>query len=209
MPQARQHQSVHFFNDRVYIVGGITSVGDAGILDTAYSAPVSCDGTLGSWRQEATLPTRLWYHNSVLVNGNIYLFGGRSGYFGGVLFDILQGTIEGDGTILQWTDIGDVPGDRSLGMGTVYVPWVDQVYLIGGADAATDAIWMTGLPCAGDEQCEDGDRCTNHNCTAGLCEACPYITGDVDKNCFVTLADIFCVLDAFAGDDNCSSCPAP
>src|SRR5262249_60544223 len=47
MPEGRQHESVHFFNGRVYIAGGITAVGDSGILDRADSAPVHADGTLG------------------------------------------------------------------------------------------------------------------------------------------------------------------
>src|ERR1051326_356203 len=70
MPQGRQHQSVHFYSDRVYIVGGITAHNT--IVNSVYFAPVDyANGSIGTWRREADLPTRLWYHNSVLVEGQI------------------------------------------------------------------------------------------------------------------------------------------
>ena len=55
--------------------------------------------------------------------------------------------------------------------------------------------------------CEDGDRCTTHACVDGLCELCEYKAADIDKNCVVNVFDAFCVLDAIAGDDHCSTCP--
>ena len=137
MPEGRQHVSVHFFNDRVYIVGGITSVGDGGILDTAWSAPVNpVDGTLAAWRAEATLPNTLWYHNSLLVNGEIFLIGGRTGYSSGAVNTILRGVINPvDGTILSWESAGCLPPDYPEGVGAVYVEAAGGfAYLIGGGD---------------------------------------------------------------------------
>ncbi len=210
MPEGRQHQSVHFHNQRVYIVGGITSVGDSGILSTAFSASVNCDGTLGLWRQEASLPHPLWYHNSVLADESIFVFGGLTRYSSGDVFEIYQGIIEPDGTIFEWADIGDVPANHPAGMGVVHVPLFDQTYLIGGCtDTCTDVTWTTAPPCATDLECEDGLLCTTDRCINGACDSCAYLSGDIDKNCVVNLFDIFCALDAMAGDDHCSTCSQP
>jgi len=59
--------------------------------------------------------------------------------------------------------------------------------------------------CNNDADCEDADVCTRDECVA---LACQYLTnkyGDIDGNGFITLADLFCVLDGFGGDfTNCS-----
>jgi len=152
MPQPRQHTSVHFFNDRVYVAGGITSVGN--ILDSAYSAQVNPDGTLGSWRQEADLPSSLWYHNSLVVENEIFLFGGRQTYSDAEISEIYKGVIDpGDGTISSWIDVGDIPGAFPSGIGAVYAPSAGQAYLIGGSRAlspthaeGTAEVWATPEP---------------------------------------------------------------
>lgn len=135
MPGPRQHTSVHFYNDRVYIVGGIQSVGN--ILDNAWSAPVNASGTLGAWRSEPDLPHPLWYHNSALVDGEIFLFGGRSNYDGsGANSTIYRGRIDPtDGSIMGWEDHGCLPGVHSQAIGVVYAPDAGgNAYLIGGGE---------------------------------------------------------------------------
>ena len=67
--------------------------------------------------------------------------------------------------------------------------------------------WLATLPCIEDAQCDDGDERTLNLCVDGSCETSPRIAGDVDKNGTVNTFDMFCVLDAFAGDDNFSTCP--
>jgi hypothetical protein len=132
MPQGRQHQSVHFFHGRVYIAGGITD--GLVILNSVYSAPVFADGTLGAWRQEADIPTPLWYHNSVLVDGQILLFGGRTDYCSGETNTIYAGAISlADGAISQWLLVDTMPSEFVLAPGAVQSLGSGMVYLIGGA----------------------------------------------------------------------------
>lgn len=137
MPQPRQHESVHFFGGRVYIVGGISSCNT--ILDSAYSAPVNADGTVGTWRPEASLPTKLWQHSSVMVGGDILLLGGFSNYSGSLLVtNILRGFINRtDGTIAQWTVVGQIPLAMSS-PGAAYCPSNDTMYLVGGWNPVTE-----------------------------------------------------------------------
>ena len=110
-------------------------------------------------------------------------------------------------------DVGDIPADRALAMGAVYVPWVDQIYLIGGVGSqiasATDAVWTTTPPCIADAESEVGLTCSTDRCIDGVCDSCTYLAGDVDKNCVLNVFDHFCILDAMAGDDHCSTCPQP
>lgn len=144
MPQGRQHTSVHFWNDRAYIVGGISG-GGGPVLDSVYSAPVQQDGTLGAWRQEASLPHTLWYHSSVLVDGRVFLFGGRTEYLSDARDEVYIGTIQTDGTIVSWNNAASLPGHNQA-PGAVFVPENGVLYLIGGRDlteGTTSEVWVT------------------------------------------------------------------
>lgn len=150
MPQTRQHQSVHFYNGRVYIAGGISD--GSGILDTVYSAAANDNGTLDAWRAEAKLPYPLWYHSSVLVDDEIWLLGGRSDYGNsGFRYTILRGKIDSTaGTIAQWMPTISMPSNSIDGPGAVYVPAVQSIYIIGGNDPVshhfTAEVWRLFTP---------------------------------------------------------------
>jgi len=59
--------------------------------------------------------------------------------------------------------------------------------------------------CATDADCQDDDVCTQDVCQVDTCVFEPKLYGDIDGNGFITLADLFCVLDGFAGDfSNCT-----
>ena len=53
--------------------------------------------------------------------------------------------------------------------------------------------------CVDGAVCNDCDACTRDRCVEGACENTPTDYGDADHNGEVTLVDILCVLDGFAG----------
>lgn len=131
MPQPRQHQTVHFLNNRIYVVGGITS--GLGILDSVVSASVNSDGTVGAWRSERNLPVPLWMHGATFAKGELFIFGGRTGYCSGETGAIYRGAIDpATGTLSEWALDGQLPDDYLLGRGSVYVPSTETFYLIAG-----------------------------------------------------------------------------
>ena len=54
--------------------------------------------------------------------------------------------------------------------------------------------------CNIDADCNDGNSCTFDECVASACINDPNTYGDVNNDGIVDLSDIFCVLDAFAGN---------
>jgi len=54
--------------------------------------------------------------------------------------------------------------------------------------------------CQMNADCDDGDVCTYDRWLICACDFVPRLYGDIDGNGFITLADLFCVLDGFAGD---------
>ncbi len=152
MPEPRHHQSVHFYNDRVYIVGGVTAGNQ--ILSSTYSAPVSPDGSIGSWRVEASLSHPLWNHTSLLVNGELLVFGGRTEYVGGESGAVYRASIDPEtGEIAAWVYLTEIPGDFPRDMGAVYAPVAGGIaFLLGGSSSpnATSEVWSNRGTCPGD-----------------------------------------------------------
>jgi hypothetical protein len=138
MPEPRQHQSVHFINRRLYIIGGITS--GLSILSSVRSAPVNCDGTIGTgspgttWRDEESLPNTLWYHSSIVIGQDILVIGGVQDYSSAtVSTKVYRASVNAaDGTLSPWAEAGTVPLSHSSGPGAVYSPRYQRTYLIGG-----------------------------------------------------------------------------
>lgn len=141
MPQPREHQAVHFFKDRVYIVAGKS----AGVVaKSTYSAAINSDGSLAPWRQEADLPTTLWQFGSVIIGNQIVLFGGFTDNASGKSSTIYGGTISpADGKIIAWPSVGTMPDQYSVIPGAVYNESSANVYLIGGYNLSqfTRNVW--------------------------------------------------------------------
>src|SRR6185369_6203836 len=69
LPLPLNRMSVQFYNDRVYLAGGITT-GNS-VIQFSYSAVVHTNGALSAYRQEANLPVPVWYQGSALVNDTL------------------------------------------------------------------------------------------------------------------------------------------
>jgi len=83
--------------------------------------------------------------------------------------------------------------------------WANVGGPYSGANAVPRYVWF-GRPgwvwsCAHGNDCDNNDPCSGDRCLVGYCHwREPIRYGDVDLNGFVTLADLFCVLDGFGGD---------
>lgn len=133
MPEPRQHQSVHFYKGRAYIIGGISGC-TGPILASASSAPVEADtGLLGDWRPETPLPVPLWYHKSLLIGNEIVVVGGLRTYTGGSSRTIYRAPIDPvTGSLGPWTAACELTSSASHGIGAVWLESLNVAYLIGG-----------------------------------------------------------------------------
>jgi len=122
LPTARHHCSVHFYKDRVYVLGGIST--SFAVLNTVLSAPIHADGTVGAWRQETSLPQTLWTQGSYMRGNSIYLLGGMAGYYLiGLNPNIYKVDINpADGTVSPWQQVDTMPGQYVVAPGCTYMP---------------------------------------------------------------------------------------
>ncbi|HRT57120.1 MAG TPA: Ig-like domain-containing protein [Candidatus Paceibacterota bacterium] len=150
LPLALFRPAVQFYNDRVYLAGGL---GQGGFVsEYVYSAPVQADGSVGAWRQEASLPVPLWYHSSVRIDDRILIFGGLTNTLAGSQSPAIYEAVlaPAGGAITTWALAGSVPNTFASGQGAVYVPANGNVYLAGGQGGPdstnlTDQVWRNAF----------------------------------------------------------------
>ncbi len=139
LPAALYGHGVQVYNDRLYAIGGASSVGGAP-SGNVYYVKLNADGTLNNWIQTISFsPGRMSIGGnlSVIWGAYIYVVGGcsavnASGYCTTVESGAKVASINADGSIDSWKDMGGVASQR---MGAGLITWRDRIYTIGGCSA--------------------------------------------------------------------------
>lgn len=139
LPSSLYGHSAQVYNDRLYIVGGASSVGGAP-TGNVYFTKLNTNGTMNSWIQTTSFPTGRISNGgniSVIWGAYLYVSGGcsavnGSGYCTTVQPDTQVASINADGTIDTWNDMAGVSSTR---MGSGLVAWRNKIYTVGGCSA--------------------------------------------------------------------------
>jgi large repetitive protein len=119
------HTTVEY-NGYLYVIGGQSS---SNALDDVEVAPISTNGTVGTWSATTVIPTARVYHTSVAYNGYLYVIGGTPG--SGELNDVEVAPINSNGTVGTWSATNAFPTARHLHASVAYNGYL---YVIGGND---------------------------------------------------------------------------
>lgn len=136
LPSNLYAHDVQVYNDRLYIIGGSSSIGGAP-SNNVYFNKINPDGTLNSWVQTTGLTNGRMNQGgnmTVVWGAYIYLSGGcgavnGSGYCTSVASDSQVASINADGSIGAWNNMANVTDTR---MGHTLIAWRDNIYEIGG-----------------------------------------------------------------------------
>lgn len=90
--------------NRVYLIGGYNAGGVANII---YTAPISSDGTIGTWTTGPSMPSVLAYSRAILIKNKIYTIGGRNA--SSPISTIYVCTLNTDGSMGTWSAYGSFP----------------------------------------------------------------------------------------------------
>jgi len=122
-------------------------------------------------------------------------------------------TVRAAGTCLAFCDVtgvitNPIDGDGCCPTGANAVMDDDCLPVCGNAvcEQNEETTCVEDCICGDDADCDDNYGCTQNVCSAGTCQYLPAAYGDVDQNGFITIADVFCILDGFAGvyEGNCT-----
>jgi N-acetylneuraminic acid mutarotase len=119
---------------RIYLIGGENS---AGAVSTVYSAPINADGTLGTFRTEASLPdvrSRITYF---VIKNKLYVAGGMntSNAYANTVY---RATINTDGTLSSWETLPNFPIGFRYGKPLLIN---DRIYIFGAYDGSGSNVY--------------------------------------------------------------------
>lgn len=143
LPYNLYGHTTQVYNDRLYILGGDSSIGGSP-LNSVYYTNMNGDGTLNSWIQTSSFNTARMTNGgnfTTVWGGYIYLSGGctavnGSGYCTNVASDTQLASINADGSLDTWNTDSSVSDTR---MGQNLLAWRGYIYQIGGCSAQDGA----------------------------------------------------------------------
>lgn len=129
LPKELAHAQLVVTTKRVYLLAGSNN---AGHTKAVYSAPISLDGSLGSWVIEPDFPYFIRNASVVTTKNRVYLIGGQDA--NGSLSVIYTALVNSDGTLGSWSSAGSFPIPVSH---TQPIVTKSRVYILGGYSANT------------------------------------------------------------------------
>lgn len=134
------------YNDRLYVMGGSTSVGGAPVTSVYYNK-INGDGSLNSWQTASNAMKNGRMQSggkfSVIWGAYLYVSGGCdtvnvSGYCTNIRSDTQVASINADGSIDVWNVVGG-SGVVDQRMGHSLLAWRDNIYEIGGCNTVSSS----------------------------------------------------------------------
>jgi N-acetylneuraminic acid mutarotase len=124
------------YNDRLYLIGGASSIGGAPLASIYYNK-INNDGSLNSWQQTTSMPSGRMSNGGdfgAVWGAYFYISGGctatnSSGYCTTIANDTQVASLNADGTLDIWNTVGGVNDTRT---GHSLVTWRGTIYEIGG-----------------------------------------------------------------------------
>lgn len=146
-PNIRRSHNIQIYNDRMYLIGGISNVAPQ---TTVQYIKINTDGTMGgNWVTTTAMLSARFSDGgtfSAIWGGFLYVAGGCSAVTGtgnwcsvaglSTARDIQLASINADGSITNWDAINGLAGSRT---GYGLVAWRKTLYAIGGCTAPNDA----------------------------------------------------------------------
>ncbi len=136
LPTATYGHGTAVYNDRIYVLGGSSTVGGAPQAAVRYNK-INADGTLNAWTSTTSLTTgRLSTGGTMatISGAYIYISGGcsvvnGSGFCTTVRSDTQLASINADGSLDSWNTVGGVTDARMSGS---TLAWRNHIYAVGG-----------------------------------------------------------------------------
>lgn len=150
LPYAVYGHGAQAYNDRLYILGGASSIGGTPRSDVYYTK-INSDGSLNNWVQTSSLTGGRFTEGGNFTTswgGYIYLSGGctavnASGYCTSLAGDTQLASINADGSLDAWATNQAVSDSR---IGHNVVAWRNNIYEIGGCTSQSSTAGNCTIP---------------------------------------------------------------
>lgn len=108
IPATRNSGQALVTKNKVYLIGGSSTVNTTGSVSTIYVSTINVStGVIGSWSVYGNLPVALDSFELVVYLNRVYLIGGNSN--GTIVSTIYSSLIDSEGNLGSWSVIGELP----------------------------------------------------------------------------------------------------
>ncbi len=130
LPVALKDPAVVIGTNTIYVMGGRDA---SQIYNTIYYAAINTDGSIGAWQTSlVTLPTALWGHTALYLNGYIYVAGGSSSATEtSAISNVYYAKVNFNNTLSSFTSATSLPLARNKHS---MVTYNSKLYVLGGYD---------------------------------------------------------------------------
>jgi uncharacterized repeat protein (TIGR01451 family) len=132
LPKALYRLSALAYNNRIYVTGGYDNQQSQ---STVYYANVQPDGTLAGWQTTTELPVGVFFHETVVQDGQLVVLGGRNS--GTEYRSVYAAPLNADGSVGAWTLESELPETlHRFAAVSVSRNGSDYLYIMGGLHGA-------------------------------------------------------------------------
>lgn len=133
------------YNNRMYVVGGLSLGGTGTPVNTTQIADINPNGTLGSWSTSTALGSPTYGHNVQVYNDRLYVIGGSNSIGGAPSTVISYNKINSSGSLNSWQTTTPMSNGRMQTGGNFSVIWGAYIYVSGGCGAVNGSGYCTSI----------------------------------------------------------------
>ncbi len=146
LPSPRSAIKVLAYNNRLYLMGGITSSGGTkSVANTVHIADLIPDGTIGSWASSGNLPNATYGYAAQVYNDRLYLIGGATSIGGAPSNSVYYNKINANGSLNNWVATTPMQSGRMTSGGDFGSVWGAYIYVSGGCTATNASGFCTSV----------------------------------------------------------------
>ncbi len=147
LSSTRSMSSAIAYNNRLYILGGLTGSGTGTSVTTTEYTDINPNGTLGSWTTGTALPTGVQGHSAQVYNDWLYVLGGANTYNGSPTNTVRYIKLNSSGAMTGgWqTSANSFLTARTTGGGNMTTVWGGYLYVSGGCGTVNASGYCTNI----------------------------------------------------------------
>lgn len=138
----RAYSSAVAYNNRMYLIGGVSTGGPVSTVQVADILPT---GRLGTWTSSTSLPSNLYGMSAQIYNDRLYVIGGASTVGGTPTNNVYYNVINSDGSLNSWTQTTSFDTGRISWGGNFSVIWGGYIYVSGGCSTVNGSGYCTTI----------------------------------------------------------------
>lgn len=142
LSSVRAFSSAVAYNNRIYLVGGLST---SAAVNTVEYADITPTGKLGAWTPSTALPGNLYGHSTQVYNDRLYVIGGVGSVGGAPSSSVYYTKINGNGTLNSWIQTTSFSGGRMTNGGHFSAVWGAYLYVSGGCSAVNASGYCTAV----------------------------------------------------------------